>query len=197
MKKDENGLLYGQTTIVDLPTKMNGKHTDYYAKWNGMFRRCYSPKSLNNHPTYIGCSVSLEWHTLSTFKDWYYSQPNYGKSDIQLDKDILVKGNKIYGPLYCRLVPQRINLLLIDSRAARGAFPVGVYFHKASGKYKALCNDGTKKKYLGCFVDPDSAFTVYKNYKEQLIKYVADDYYSQNLIGTDIHNALINWTIIK
>lgn len=190
-----NRIIYGQKVIVDLPTGKNGKNVDYYVKWHSMLERCYDSKLQKKYPTYVGCTVSEEWRTLSVFKDWYYSQSNYGKSDMALDKDILVRGNKVYGPQYCRLIPSRINSLLTDRRASRGAYPVGVYFDRASGKYKAQCCDGIKQKNLGLFNDQASAFAAYKKYKEQIIKSAADEYYSQNLIGADIYKALQNWTI--
>lgn len=160
-----------------------------------MFIRCYDPKCQKKRPTYIGCQVSEEWHTLSTFKDWYYSQPNYGKPDMALDKDILVKGNKVYDPKFCRLLPSRVNLLLTDSGAKRGIYPIGVCYNKQNGKYKARCNNGTRLIHLGLYDTVDEAFSTYKTYKEQLIKTVAEDYYSQNLITSDVRFALINWTI--
>lgn len=193
--KNENRTIYGQKVIVDLPTVKNYKTLDYYVKWYDMLKRCYDSKYQKKYPTYIGCTVSSEWHKLSAFKDWYYSQSNYGKSDMALDKDILIKGNKVYGPLCCRLIPRRVNILLTDSRAARGACPVGVSFDRTKGKYKAQCCDGIKQKNLGYFIDSDSAFAAYKKYKEQIIKSVADEYYSQNLIGADVYNALQNWII--
>lgn len=193
--KNENRTIYGQKIIVDLPTRKSDKQSDYYIKWHHMLERCYDSKYQKKHPTYIGCTVSSEWYKLSIFKDWYCSQPNYGKSDMQLDKDILVRGNKIYGSQYCRLVPQRINKLLTDSRASRGIYPIGVCFDESRGKYMSYCSDGKKLKTLGRFNDPDSAFTAYKKYKEALIKDVAGEYYAQNLIGADIYDALQNWTI--
>ena len=197
MQKESKKLLYGQSVIVDLPTKTNRKHTDYYKKWYDVFRRCYDPKCQKKRPTYIGCSVSEEWHTLSTFKDWYYSQPTYGKSGMALDKDILVRGNKVYGPNTCRLVPQRVNSLLVDCKAARGTYPVGVSFNKRKNKYQSKCSNGSKSNSLGYYETIEEAFATYKTYKESLIKTVAEDYYSQNLITSDVRFALVNWTITR
>lgn len=186
--KDENQIIYGQVVVVDLPTRENGKHTDYYIKWYNMLRRCYNSKYHKKYPTYAGSSVSSEWHILSVFKDWYYSQPNYGKSNMDLDKDILQRGNKIYGPQFCRLVPRRINTLLLDSRAARGPYPIGVCFDNHAGKYKANCRDGSgKRRYLGLFDTADEAFLAYKAYKEQLIKDVdEEDYCYPEMLFDDV-----------
>lgn len=179
---NQNRIIYGQNAIVDLPTTSNRKTIDYYNKWHRMFQSCY------DDPVYIGCSVSEEWHTLSTFKDWYYSQSNYGKPDMILDKNILVRGNKIYGSQYCRLVPRRLCRLLIYSAGYTFTY------RKEKVKFAALCNNKTTQ-YLGSFDTAEEAFIAYKTYKEKLIKSIAEEYYEQNLIDLDIRNALLNWTI--
>src|SRR5690554_513591 len=65
----------------------------YYGVWVRMLERCYSAKTQDRRPTYKGCSVSEEWLTFSTFKDWMKTQKWEG---LQLDKDLLFEGNKVY-----------------------------------------------------------------------------------------------------
>lgn len=95
-------------------SSINGKPTKVYNHWRDMLRRCYDPYYLNKEPTYIDCYVCEEWHNFQNFSEWfykhYYEIPN---ERIELDKDILFKGNKIYSPETCILVPQRINTLFI------------------------------------------------------------------------------------
>ena len=67
----------------------------FYKTWSSMLRRCYSTKYQERCPTYMGCSVSEEWHTFSVFRNWMESQD---WQDTQLDKDLLVEGNKVYSP---------------------------------------------------------------------------------------------------
>lgn len=135
-------LVYGHgTNDLDEPVKVNGKPLKFYYIWKDMLNRCYSEKSLSKHPTYRGCSVCDEWLSLSTFRVWF--DVNY-RDNTELDKDILVKGNKVYGPEACRFVPQYINSLLLDAGAARGELPVGVRIDKRSrvNSYHAQCNNG-------------------------------------------------------
>ena len=95
---------------------------------------------------------------------------------MQLDKDILCKGNKIYSRDTCIFVPQRINLLFTKSDKARGDNPIGASPTPA-GNYMVRCRDGYgKMDYLGTYPTKEEAFRVYKNYKENLIKRTIDSY---------------------
>ena len=42
----------------------------YYTVWESMLKRCYSKKSLESYPTYIGTSVCSEWLYAAEFKKW-------------------------------------------------------------------------------------------------------------------------------
>lgn len=54
-----------------------------------------------------------------------------------LDKDILVKGNKIYSPETCCFVPQEINNLFTKRKSCRGTLPIGVKYIKENKKFSA------------------------------------------------------------
>ena len=45
---------------------------------------------------------------------------------MQLDKDILIKGNKEYNPNTCCFVDIRLNSLFTKDNAMRGKYPIGV-----------------------------------------------------------------------
>lgn len=93
-------------------SKVNRKNTPQYNAWQNMLRRCYDESYQEKHPTYIGCEVVEEWHNFQNFAKWY--DENYYEIEGQimdLDKDILVIGNKIYSPETCLFVPQSINKL--------------------------------------------------------------------------------------
>ena len=106
-----NKLIYGKG-MNDLTGQaaQNGKNFKFYAVWSDMLRRCYSEKRLARHPTYRNCTVCSEWLLLSNFREWFNIHYRDG---LALDKDILVKGNKIYSPDTCRFVPEYINSLLM------------------------------------------------------------------------------------
>lgn len=165
-----------------------------YNKWRGMLHRCYDTKIHEKYPEYIGCTVSDEWKNFSNFRYWY-EKNNYGGSNLNLDKDILYKGNKIYSPDTCCLVPGFINTLFTNGKANRGEFPLGVYKEEKDGKicYRACMAVNGKNIKLGTFKTPEEAFQKYKEYKEQYIKDIAKRY--KDKIPYSVYEAMMNWKI--
>ena len=159
--------------------KVNGKKLmcPFYRAWKDMLTRCYSKKFQERYPTYLGCSVFKEWLTFSSFKSWMIKQDWEGK---QLDKDLMVLGNKEYGPESCLFVSGAINALITDNSASRGCFPKGVCFHKKVGKYISQCAVNGKQKYLGYFTSIPEAEKAYLIFKSELIKRVAVDEEANN-----------------
>lgn len=145
----------------------------FYDRWRKMLQRCYSKKSLSRRRTYEGCSVSEEWLKFSAFKDWMKLQDWQGN---HLDKDILVPGNKKYGSEFCVMVSPNLNKFLTDRASKRGEFPIGVSFHKATGKYQSNCNDPFtgRQIYLGLFECPNLAHKAWKAQKHKIACMYAD-----------------------
>lgn len=121
----------------------------FYEKWKNMLRRCYCSKYQETKPTYKGCSVCQEWLTFTNFKVWMEQQDYEGK---QLDKDILLPGNKVYSPETCIFVEAKVNSFLVECNASRGQYMIGVSWFKPRQKFVSYCNDGSGKcKHLGYF----------------------------------------------
>lgn len=157
----------------------NGKHTEVYQKWKNMLERCYCPYYINKQITYKDCIVYKDWHNFQNFADWFMN--NIWSDDCTcLDKDILIRGNKLYSSETCVLVDSRINNLFTKQDNARGDLPIGVTYKKSNGKYIARCNVGKKRmKHLGYFTTPLEAFLAYKSFKEFYIKQIADEYFNK------------------
>jgi hypothetical protein len=159
----------------DYKVSVNQKPVPQYKTWQNILERCYDEKALKKRPTYIGCIVCEEWHNFQNFAKWY--DENYytiNNEQMCLDKDILVKGNKIYSPGTCVFVPENINLLFIKSNATRGKYPIGVSYDKSKNKFVSHCNNGKGKQIkLGIFNNSIDAFNAYKEFKENIIKDVA------------------------
>jgi hypothetical protein len=153
---------------------INGKkiRCPYYTVWSQMIERCYSDGYKDKNPTYKKCSVAKDWHLFSSFKDWMMTQNWIGK---QLDKDILVAGNKMYSSESCLFVSSQINTLLIDCGSKRGKCPQGVNLIKTSGMYRAACSVSGTKKYLGHFKTAELAESRYLSFKSELIRKNAYD----------------------
>lgn len=180
----------------------NKKHTKVYTTWHSMISRCYDPYYLNKYPTYINCYVCNEWHNFQNFAKWY--EENYYEIEnekMHLDKDILFKGNKIYSPETCIFVSERINTLFVKRQNDRGEYPIGCDYHKATNKIRVRCNIIENKKSKNITLEyfplnkPFQAFTCYKNFKENYIKQMADEYYSKELIPKKLYDAMYKYEI--
>lgn len=172
------------------------KTTMCYNSWNYMIRRCYDPYVINkgNNLVYQDVFVCDEWHNFQNFAEWYYENIYaIGNEQMHLDKDILVKGNKVYSPETCVFVPQRINKLFTLRNRCRNGLPVGCYLEKSSGKYKAQLTADGKRINLGRYETPRQAFIAYKNEKEKFIKEVANRY--KNDIPNKLYVALMEYEI--
>ena len=85
-------------------SRVNKKLTRAYETWKHMLQRCYDPYYINKYPTYIDVFVCELWHNFQNFAKWYEENVyNCNGEEMHLDKDILIKGNKIYSPETCFL----------------------------------------------------------------------------------------------
>lgn len=179
-------------------TRENGKATRVYSTWNSMLQRCYNEKFHERNPTYKDCEADEKWHNFQNFAEWYYN--NYYEIEGErmcLDKDILVKHNKIYSPDTCIFVPQTINVLFTKSDETRGDSVIGTTLDY--GKYVVQCSminpetGKSKCEYLGTYDTETEAFQVYKYYKEKNIKQVAD--YYGNKIPQKLYDGMYKYEV--
>ena len=156
----------------------NGKLTKCYIAWHNMLMRCYDIKYQEKYPTYKGTEVCKEWLNFQNFAKWYYEYYYEVENDrVELDKDILVKGNKLYSPETCVFVPRRINTLFTKRTNDRGSLFIGVTPDAHHKKFIAYCDnlEGNQIR-LGLFEREIDAFLCYKQYKENVMKKIIDIY---------------------
>lgn len=158
----------------------------YYKKWSLMLQRCYDHNSRSSLPSYIGCSVADEWLTFSNFKNWMAAQDWEGK---ELDKDIIVAGNKIYSPSTCAFVSKSLNRLMSDCIHENEGGSKGFCFDKNRGLYSTQCHVNGKRKFLGRFKTASEAECVYLRFKSDAIKIAAE-----NETGA-VKESLINYSL--
>lgn len=167
---------------------------DALITWRSMMERCYSEVHLNKNETYKGCIVCDEWHNFQNFAKWYdenyYEIPGH---TMCLDKDILIKGNKIYSPETCVFVSHDINTLFTKSNKTRGDLPIGVSYDKRRNSYESYISYYGRKKYLGNYKNKYDAFDMYKKSKENYIKEVADKY--EKYIPEKLYNAMYKYEV--
>lgn len=144
----------------------------YYRKWSSMIERCYSEACLKERPSYKGCTVTPEWLSFMTFREWMMTQDWEGN---ELDKDILIKGNSVYGPDTCLFVSQAVNSFILDNPKNRGKWPIGVYLHKPN-KWRAMLSvPGRNKICLGVHGSPEEAHSAYLIGKQKMAMKLASE----------------------
>jgi len=172
--------------------KSVGKDLKAYLVWRSMMQRCYDIKYHKIQPTYIECRVSEEWHNYQNFAAWF--EDNYNPEYMggwQLDKDFIIKNNKLYSPDTCYFIPQEINKLIIRGKALRGEYPLGVSKKKYS--YQANCSINGKSRTIGRFKTPEEAFYAYKEVKENQISLIAEKY--KDKLNNIVYEAIKNYRI--
>lgn len=138
----------------------------FYLRWVGMINRCYNETFLERSPCYRGCSISNEWLNFSVFYEWMKSQDWQG---MHLDKDILVEGNRVYGPDFCVFVSPALNSFLTDRKNHRGDWPIGAIYLKDRNRFVGKCSNPFTRKndYLGYFITAEEAHSAWKARKHQ------------------------------
>ena len=161
-----------QKYLVDGKRKTLWRCTIYRA-WTKMLERCYNRAYQAKYPTYVGCSVAHEWLNFSAFRAWMVNQDHDGK---HLDKDILLPGNKVYGPDTCVFVSAKLNTFMGDCGTSRGEWPIGVHFNGNKGKFVARCSNpfNENSDFLGYFTCPNTAHEAWREHKHELACKYAD-----------------------
>lgn len=209
----DKGLVYGVgINDADYPTMkveryiLDGKkktrvlwRCEFHSLWREIIRRGYSEKEKQRHNGYLTSKVEPVWHRFSSFKSWMTEQKYAG---LSLDKDILVSGNKVYGPETCVFVPAYVNTCLVLSNSIRGELPVGVSISKAyleagrkniyNAAIKNKRSERGKQKNLGNFETPYLAHCAWRKEKIKILEKVVSDYAMEDCFRTDVADALMS-----
>ena len=167
-----------------------------FKTWSGLVQRCFDPLWKEKHKCYEQTTCSEDFLCASDFIEWSKSQVGYdgvdefGKS-FALDKDLLVKGNKLYSPDICVFVPREVNNLILSNRKVRGNLPLGVT--TKGDRFRARVSIKNKETALGVFNTVEDAFQAYKEAKESHIKEVAELWKDE--IDERAYKALMRWSV--
>lgn len=97
-------------------------------KWSHMLMRLYCPKYQAKRPSYRDCTLHLPWLSLRVFVRDAADIPGYNElvagHKLDLDKDLLVPGNRHYGPGLVSFVPAVDNYTDALSRGVEAAAQV-------------------------------------------------------------------------
>lgn len=185
---------YNVVTWVEGKQKMCA----FYAAWKDMLQRCNSTnfKEKKQNAKYAECFTNESWKYFSDFKTWAINQ---GFEDgLRLDKDILISGNKEYGPDTCAFVPPSINNLLLLSKQ-RDDIPLGATYSKVRQRmvnelkkpyFSRLSRYGTHQLWLGFFGTAFEAHKCWQLAKADYIEGMVAWYATQDCFRTDVADAL-------
>ena len=142
-------------------SSVNSKSTDEYRAWINMLSRCYDPNYIGTKAgrvCYSGVQVTDTWLNFQVFAEWYCKELKSPEIKFVLDKDLLSPDVKIYSPETCCLIPEQLNIALIDRlslnktrklstirKCKNGTYSVGVSLNK---KFTTFSGYKTEKE---CF----------------------------------------------
>jgi len=169
------------------------KGTREYSLWQGIRARCFRNSSKKD-AGYKDCTVDPRFYGFQAFAAWVTKQIGF-YDGFQLDKDLLVKGNRTYGPDQCIFLPHEINSSLIKNSGIRGDLPIGVLRNagQAINPFRACISISQRNRRIGSYETPNEAFLAYKEAKESAIKELAHKY--KHAIDPRAFAALINYQV--
>lgn len=138
----------------------------YFKRWTAMMARCYSSTLQKRFPSFVGNTVTSEWHSFMKFREWMITQ-NW--QDKYLDKDLLSQGKKHYSPETCLFVYPHVNALFIEKPNRDNGLPTGVYLRK--GKYEVGVSHGDSKRvWVGTYATVNEAIDAFLKAKDIAIE---------------------------
>lgn len=174
--------------------KIEGVGREAYDVWTGMLRRCYCPKAhQNKYKSYKDCSVNTIWHNFQNFADWFYNHP-LRKAGWHLDKDLMVQGNREYGPLRCTFIPPELNSVTVVNKARRGELPIGVVKVDTNRYVASLKKYGERSaNIVARSSNIMECFLGYKKAKEEYMSELALAW--DGILDPRVIHSLRNWSV--
>lgn len=184
--------IYGVACLGNTKSYENGHRKKSYTTWLGMLHRCYSKKQAERTPSYVGCRVCDEWLCYETFEKWY--NENYYEVQgevVCLDKDILVRNNKIYSPNTCVFIPNSINVFISKGNLINKSsnLPTGIYIQ--NGKYAVQISKHNKSCWVGCYDTLEEAICSHQKAKLEHLRILINKY--KEYIPNKAYDSLYNW----
>lgn len=175
--------LHGYTGVGQYSPKT---HPKIFKCWSSMFQRCYREEDLEKQPNYKDVDVCAEWGNFQNFAKWYEDNWKPHMEGWHLDKDILVKENKIYSPETCCFVPNELNILFRKTKN-KDNLPTGV--SKRGNIFKATISKNGKSVYIGYFKTAQEATMAYKKERTLYLLDLAEKW--KNKIDLKVYKTLI------
>ncbi len=138
-----------------------------YNQWLNIIGRCYGKRNSSNS-SYVGCTVDPVWHSYMAFHDWFETNSRDG---WHLEKDLLVEGNRVYGPQFCVMVPHYVNLAITRVNARGWTFVA----ERKNNPYHVKVSD----KFVGRFKTEEEAVIAWRREKVVELERVVAEYQAE------------------
>lgn len=158
-----------------------------YSKWANMMQRCYDEETHRLKPYYAPCTAEIEWLNFSNYRVWH-RENEMGDRKVDLDKDVLIQGNNVYGSETCTLIPHFTNTIFED----RGA-DTNIVLNNETGKYDVTMSVLGKKEDVGTFDTEEEAKQGFISYKQDYIKNFAKK--CKGKVPNKTYEAMMNWVV--
>jgi hypothetical protein len=156
-----------------------------YQQYKGIVARCDN-RNRSRYPTYDKCKNLFK--SKYEYAEWAMEQIGFTYVDSEIDKDILVPGNRMYSRDTCVMVPEVINLLFRQLPASE----------LLTGVRKTRCGtyeSGTMENYtfirLGIYDTEYEAHMAYKLERERYTRQVADEL--RHRIDKRVYEAMVSY----
>lgn len=159
-----------------------------YSKWANMIQRCYDEITHKLKPYYAACTVCEEWLNFSNYRLWH-TENAMGDRKVDLDKDILIPGNKTYSPETCTLVTHFTNTVFETTKGIDS----NIVKNNATGKYDATMIILGKREEIGTFDTEGQAKQGFIDYKNDYISEFAKS--SKGKVPNKTYEAMTNWKV--
>ena len=158
-----------------------------YSKWANMMQRCYDEETHRLKPYYAPCTAEIEFQNFSNYREWH-KENAMGDRKVDLDKDVLIRGNTVYGSETCTLIPHFTNTIFEN----RGA-DTNIVLNNDTGKYDVTMSILGKREEVGSFDTEEEAKQGFIDYKQDYIRKYAKK--CKGKVPNKTYEAMVNWVV--
>lgn len=181
-------------------SSVNSKSTDEYRAWINMLSRCYDPNYIGTKAgqmCYSGVQVTDSWLNFQVFAEWYCKELvavelKSPETKFVLDKDLLSPDVKIYSPETCCLIPEQLNIALIDKLSLNKTRKLSTIRKCKNGTYSVGVSLNKKFTTFSGYKTEKECFDLYLRNKEKELNNSIENY--KSIFNNEVYSALIAYS---